>query len=541
MNLSDIRNKIDEIDQKILKLITERNAVIPQVFEYKQKNNIAQFQPWREKEMIESKIKLARELWISEDIIKEIFELLIKESHRIQSKLTIQKNKSVNIFDFKLEKFSKRLALDISIFEIFKRIYANYQNFFILESLTNDRDFSKYSYCWFGPKFIIKARWQKLWIDNEEIKYSEKNPWEFLKLNFPFDLLKWEEWFFWWLVWYNSFESFKYLEPTVEFKENKEFYDFEYWLYLEWLKYDHARNEFTYFSLIWDNSENFISNVNSTVELQWFKVKEMDNKWYYDFKKWVEFFIDHIKKWNIFQVVPALRFDYEVSWSALWFYEKLREVNPSPYMFFLKNEDRQIIWASPELVVSVKWQKIETYPIAGTRSRWKTIEEDRKLEEELLADIKENAEHMMLVDMARNDIGKVCKFGTVKVDKLKTIKKFSHVQHIVSFVSGELRDDKNMFDAFMENFPMGTVSWAPKIEAIKLINEIEKTPRWPYTWWLWYFSFNWDAMMAMIIRSFFIAGNHAYTQAWAWIVLDSKPEYEEKECIKKSMAVRSCL
>lgn len=541
MNLSEIRKKIDTIDNKIMNLLAERSSIIPFVYKYKKENNISQFQPWREKELIESKVQTARELWISEDVIKDIFHSLIKESHKIQSKLANEDNKKSNIFDFNLNKFKKRLDLKISIFEVFKRVYANYKNFFILESLTNDRDFSKFSYCWFGPKFNIQAKWQKLWIDNVEIKYEEKNPWEFLKNNFPFDLIKWEEWFFGWLVWYNSFESFKYIEPSVKFKDNDSFYDFEYWLYLEWIKYDHALNDFTYFSLLWDNSEKLLSNLDSAIDLQVFNAKEIENKWEYDFKKWADFFIDNIKKWNIFQVVPSIRFDYKVSWSALHFYEKLRKINPSPYMYYLKIEDRQIIWSSPELVVSVKWQKIETYPIAGTRSRGKTVEEDKKLEDELLHDEKENAEHMMLVDMARNDIWKISKFWTVKVDKLKTIKKFSHVQHIVSFVSWDLRDDKNMFDAFIENFPMGTVSWAPKIEAIKLINEIEQTPRWPYTWWLWYFSLNGEAMMAMVIRSFYISWENAYTQAWAWIVLDSVPKFEEKESIKKSMAVRSCL
>ena len=541
MNLSEVRKKLDEIDNKIIKLIADRNKLIPFVVEYKKKNNIAQFQPWREQEIFKKISKLAEQYEVSEDVAEDIFSLIIKESHNIQKKLNKKSSKSSNIFDFKIDKFSKKLDIDITIFELFKRIYANYENIFILESLTNDIDFSKYSYCWFWPRLTIQASWDNLWINWELVKYKEENPWDFLKTNFPCDLVNWEDWFIWWLVWYNSFESYKYVEPSIEFKENKDFYDFEYGLYLEWLKYNHITNEFNYFSLIWDHSKKLLSNIDSPIDLSPFKASQISKWKNIEFQKSVEYLIENIGKWNIFQAVPSIRFDYDVSGPWLSLYESLRDKNPSPYMFLVKFEDRQIIWSSPELVASINNNKIETYPIAWTRSRWKTIQEDLDLEIELLNDEKELAEHMMLVDMARNDIWRVCKYWSVKVDKLKTIKKYSHVQHLVSFVSWILRDDINMFDAFIYSFPMWTVSWAPKIEAVKLIQEIENTPRWPYTWAVWFFSFNNQAMMAMVIRSFFISWKSAYTQAWAWIVLDSVPRREEKECEKKSMTIRSCL
>jgi len=248
-----------------------------------------------------------------------------------------------------------------------------------------------------------------------------------------------------------------------------------------------------------------------------------------------------IDKGNVFQIVPSRKYFYEVTGSSLEIYQRLREQNPSPHMYFLKFGDRQIIGSSPELVARVENGKVESYPIAGTRSRGATEAEDLALEKELLADEKEIAEHLMLVDMARDDLGRVCEYGSVKVDKLKIVKKFSHVQHIVSHVSGVLAKDKTMFDAVMTSFPMGTVSGAPRIEAVKLLHKHEKMPRGPYAGFVGFFSFSGEAIAALAIRSIFIHGKNAYTQAGAGVVYDSVPEFERKEIDKKSQAMKMAL
>ncbi|MBT4937019.1 anthranilate synthase component I family protein [Candidatus Peregrinibacteria bacterium] len=260
-----------------------------------------------------------------------------------------------------------------------------------------------------------------------------------------------------------------------------------------------------------------------------------------EFEAIVNDFKEEIVKGNIFQIVPSRKYYFDIQGSTLEIYKHLREQNPSPHMFFLKFGERELIGSSPELVARIQGQKVESYPIAGTRSRGATDEEDMQLEKELLSDEKEVAEHMMLVDMARDDLGRVCEYASVKVDKMKVVKKFSHVQHLVSHVSGELMKDKNAFDAVMASFPMGTVSGAPRIAAYKLIQEKEKIPRGPYAGSVGFFSFSGSAVAALPIRSIFIDDNSAYTQAGAGVVYDSIPEFERKEVEKKLGAVKRAL
>jgi anthranilate synthase component 1 len=216
-------------------------------------------------------------------------------------------------------------------------------------------------------------------------------------------------------------------------------------------------------------------------------------------------------------------------------------MNPSPYMYHLKLKEHEIIGSSPEMLVRVEGRNIETYPIAGTRKRGTTEDEDKKLEIELLQDEKELAEHLMLVDLARNDVGKVSEFESVHVPEYMTVKKFSHVQHIVSRVTGVLREDMTAVDAFGSMFPAGTVSGAPKIRAMEIINELEGISRGPYAGALGYFSVNGNADFAITIRTLICNGNHAKIQAGAGIVHDSNPENEYYECESKARAIINAL
>ena len=222
-------------------------------------------------------------------------------------------------------------------------------------------------------------------------------------------------------------------------------------------------------------------------------------------------------------------------------YEKLRIVNPSPHMYYLKFKDQKIIGASPELLFRLKNGEMETYPLAGTTKRGENSREDTQLARELLNDPKEIAEHNMLVDLHRNDIGKVAKFGTVKVRNLMDIKRYSHVQHISSEIVGIIDDKNDMFSALASNFPAGTLTGAPKIEAMKIINEIETSGRGPYGGAIGQFGFNGDCTFAIPIRSIFIKGKNGFIQTCGGIVHDSIPENELLEIERKLAAMKSVL
>ncbi|MDB9916050.1 anthranilate synthase component I family protein, partial [Alphaproteobacteria bacterium] len=222
-------------------------------------------------------------------------------------------------------------------------------------------------------------------------------------------------------------------------------------------------------------------------------------------------------------------------------YSKLRELNPSPHMYYMKFNDQKIIGASPELLFRLRNGEMETFPLAGTNKRGSNKVEDLKLARELLNDPKEIAEHNMLVDLHRNDIGRVAKFGTVKVRSLMDIKKYSHVQHISSEIVGIIKEDEDMFSALSANFPAGTLSGAPKIEAMKIINRIEPEGRGPYGGAIGQFGFNGDCTFAIPIRSLFIKGEKAYAQTCGGNVYDSDPEKEYIEIERKLEAMKIVL
>lgn len=242
---------------------------------------------------------------------------------------------------------------------------------------------------------------------------------------------------------------------------------------------------------------------------------------------------DYIKNGDIFQAVLSQRFERKIEGDPFDIYRMLRVVNPSPYMYFLNVDDLKIIGSSPELLVRVEDGIVETRPIAGTRRRGKTPEEDKQLEIELLNDEKERAEHLMLVDLGRNDIGRISYFGTVKVDQFMVIERYSHVMHIVSNISGRLREDVGPVDALYSCFPAGTVTGAPKIRAMEIIAELEPTKRGIYGGAVGYIDFSGNIDFCIAIRTIVMKGNKAYFQAGAGIVHDSIPEREYQETLDK--------
>ena len=246
---------------------------------------------------------------------------------------------------------------------------------------------------------------------------------------------------------------------------------------------------------------------------------------------------EYIRAGDIIQVVPSQRFSTEIHCEPFDIYRALRTINPSPYLFYLKMNDMILMGSSPEVMVRVEDKQIELRPIAGTRPRGRTAEEDRKMEKDLLADEKEKAEHIMLVDLGRNDVGRVSKIGSVKVTELMTVERYSHVMHIVSNVQGTLAPGRNAFDVFRAAFPAGTVSGAPKIRAMEIIEELEPVRRGFYAGAVGYFSFLGNMDTCITIRSILIKNGKAYVQAGGGVVADSVPENEYEETLHKAQAI----
>ena len=249
----------------------------------------------------------------------------------------------------------------------------------------------------------------------------------------------------------------------------------------------------------------------------------------------------YIHDGDIFQVVLSRKFTFDTDGDNLTLYKTLRKLNPSPYMYHLKQDTKTIIGASPEMLVRITDDKVETFPIAGTRKITDDEEKNKALSEELIHDEKELAEHTMLVDLGRNDIGRVCKYGSVHPESLMEIKRFSHVQHIVSHVVGNLAPENDMFDAFQAVFPAGTVSGAPKVRAMEIIDGLETEARGPYAGAVGYFSYNGCCDFAIAIRSIFIENNKGFVQSGAGIVSDSIAENEFKETEHKAGAMLQAL
>jgi anthranilate synthase component 1 len=256
-----------------------------------------------------------------------------------------------------------------------------------------------------------------------------------------------------------------------------------------------------------------------------------------DFQGIVATAIDYIEAGDAFQIVPSIRFETQFGGDAFSVYRALRLVNPSPFMFLVRTEDFAIAGSSPELMSRVRGGKAYSRPIAGTRPRGATPDLDRAMEEELLSDPKERAEHTMLIDLARNDLGRVCEFGSVTVDDLMVIERYSHVMHIVSGVSGDLRDGVGPVDVLRATFPHGTVSGAPKVRAMEIIDELEPTARGPYAGAVGYVDFSGNLDTAIALRTCVMKGSKAWVQAGAGIVVDSVPAAEYEECVNKAKAV----
>ncbi|MCV9884657.1 anthranilate synthase component I family protein [Metabacillus halosaccharovorans] len=255
------------------------------------------------------------------------------------------------------------------------------------------------------------------------------------------------------------------------------------------------------------------------------------------FKRAVESIKDYIGQGDVFQVNLSLRQHFQLENHPLKIYEALRKVNPSPYMAYLQFPDLQIVSGSPELLVKKKESLVSTRPIAGTRSRGKNEQEDIRLANELIHNEKERAEHVMLVDLERNDLGRVCEYGSVHVNEFMVIEKYSHVMHIVSNVQGTMKKDANYADIIKATFPGGTITGAPKVRTMEIIEELEPTRRGIYTGSIGWIGYDEDMELNIVIRTMVAKDGYGYVQSGAGIVIDSNPDYEYKEALKKAKAL----
>ncbi len=433
-------------------------------------------------------------------------------------------------------------------FEIFKRIYLNYENVFILESLTGPKELSEFSVIGFDPEFTINCDNGKFQIcRNEKTMYEKlvKDPLLELRRILP-TIEEKKLRYIGGAVGYVSYEAIRFWEKLPPKRSNNMFPMMEFGIYTDGLIHDKKHNAIHYFHIgkksRFDELEKVINSKKKILRKGLSFSKPVSDTTKSKFISNVKKAKEYVYEGEVFQVVISRKFKFQLYGDPLLLYQNLRQLNPSPYMYFFKRNKRFIIGSSPEMLLRViNNNKIETFPIAGTRPVSNKESVNTKLKIELLRDKKELAEHTMLVDLARNDLGRVCKFGSVRPKELMIVKRFSHVQHLVSHITGNLYDKYDCFDAFRSLFPAGTVSGAPKVRAMEVISELEKSSRGPYAGALGYFSFNRSCDFAIIIRSLFINGNSAYIQSGAGIVMDSIPENEYLETEHKAGALFSAL
>lgn len=432
----------------------------------------------------------------------------------------------------------QKVSDQVDFFGLFAAIEKEFETCFLFESLGEQGSFSRYSIIGFDPAHKIGAKENTLYVDGKA--FAVKNPYAAVAKIVPQHAIA--KSYAGGLVGYLSYEALNYFEPSIRVKVHNLFDQFLFGVYEDGLILDKVTGELFYFYYIKNRIKKVEALMKKKIKPGVFQAKFLkDTLSKTQHKTAVEKVKELIRKGNTFQCEVGFKSEFNIAGDTLAIYEKLRDVNPSPFMYYLKFGEKKIIGASPELLLSLRDGDLETVPLAGTIRRGKDQKEDQKLARALLNDKKEVAEHNMLVDLHRNDLGRVAKFGTVKVKSLMDIKKFSHVQHIASEITGVLQDDQDMFSALAANFPMGTVTGTPKIETIKIIDENEKEARGPYAGAVGHFGFKGDCTFAATLRSLFISGDYAYAQTSSGIVYDSDAEKEYDEVQRKLAAMKEVL
>lgn len=431
---------------------------------------------------------------------------------------------------------------------------------YMLESVEDNERWGRYSFLGFEPKFIITCSDGKMRVGDKE--FQTDNPDKHIRevlSKYKSPVIEGMPTFTGGLVGYFSYDYLKYSEPTLRLdaKDTEGFKDVDLMLFDKVIAFDNLKSKIILIANV--STQNIDAGYEWAVEElrrmeelvrhgepkkdigghMTSEIKPLFSK--EEYCGMVEKAKHHIYEGDIFQIVLSNRLEAEYEGSLLNTYRVLRTLNPSPYMFYFSGTDMEVAGASPETLVKLENGVLHTFPLAGTRPRGKTAEEDAQLEKELLADPKELAEHNMLVDLGRNDLGKISRFGTVEVEKYHCIEKYSHVMHIGSTVRGQIREDKDALDAVDAVLPAGTLSGAPKLRACQIINDLENNKRGIYGGAIGYIDFTGNLDTCIAIRIAYKKNGKVFVRSGAGIVADSVPEKEYQECINKAAAVVKAL
>jgi anthranilate synthase component I len=447
--------------------------------------------------------------------------------------------------------------------DVFRKLKKESGHCFILESAEDTKNWGRYTFLGFDPKLEITCLNGIMNINSDTTEsFKTDNPNKHIQEildRYKSVKLDWLPPFTGGLVGYFAYDYAKYCEPTLKLDavDEERFNDVDLMLFDKVIAFDNYRQKIILIVNIrthnidveYDNGKNQLDKLRTIVKSGQYGesapacVKSGFNALFTkeEYCQMVNKAKNHIREGDIFQVVLSNRFGADFEGSIFDTYRVLRTINPSPYMFYFSGSNLEIAGASPETLVKLQDGKLFTFPLAGTRPRGASDEEDITLEKELLKDEKELAEHNMLVDLGRNDLGKISEFGTVSVAKYKSILRFSHVMHIGSTVSGEILEGKTGLDAINAVLPAGTLSGAPKIRAMQIINELEQNKRGIYGGAIGYLDFTGNMDTCIAIRIVYRRNNKVFIRSGAGIVADSNPESEYQECVNKSKAVMDAL
>lgn len=477
--------------------------------------------------------------------------------------LSLEKLKQISE-GYKIVPISFEMLSDITTpIDVLKKLNHVSNHCYMLESVEEQEKWGRYTFLGYAPILEITCTNGILTIKNGmEKTFKTENPGKYINeilQQYTSPKIEGLPSFTGGLVGYFSYDYLKYSEPALNLDANDEeqFKDVDLMLFDKVIAFDNLKQKIII--IVNAKTDNLEENYNKAVQdikeiVQLIKTGEnvelKPARITSEFRKLFNeeeycAMVDKAKKYiyegDIFQVVLSNRLDADFEGSLLNAYRILRTTNPSPYMFYFSGDSMEVAGASPETLVKLDRGKLNTFPLAGTRPRGKTKAEDEALEKELLADEKELAEHNMLVDLGRNDVGKISKFGSVKVQSYMKIEKFSHVMHIGSTVQGEIRDEMGPLDAVNAVLPAGTLSGAPKIRAMEIINELENNKRGIYGGAIGYIDFTGNLDTCIAIRIAFKKNGKVFVRSGAGIVADSVPKTEYQECINKAKAVMNAL
>lgn len=465
--------------------------------------------------------------------------------------------------DYKTVPLSSELELEITASEVLKKLKKVSSHCYMLESADDANQTGRYTFLGYDPKAEVSCTdYNVTVIDSFGVKKHKGDPRKYIRQildEHRAPKLDGLPTFTGGLVGYFGYDYVKYAEPSLKLgaKDDGNFKDVDLMLFDKVIAFDNRENKIIIIvNMQTDEIEKNYEIASKELEImkslilsgEAIKVEKPQLKSEFkplfdgeQYAEMVEKAKHFIREGDIFQVVLSNRLEAEMTGSLFTTYEILRKLNPSPYMFYFSSDDIEMAGASPETLVKLTDGRLSTYPLAGTRPRGETPEKDKELSDGLLKDPKELAEHNMLVDLGRNDIGKISKFGSVKVDKYHQILKFSHVMHIGSTVTGEIRSDMSALDAIDAVLPAGTLSGAPKIRAMQIIDELENNKRGIYGGAIGYIDLTGNLDTCIAIRLAYKKKGKVYVRSGAGIVADSIPAKEHRECINKAKAVVTAL